>query len=74
MNLDKFLPYSTIKKSVLHLQDSPFVYIFQDEYEFFNPILYSENDTLFPIANSKKNGIIHTKTGIIKFNTGDDRL
>ena len=44
VNLDKFLPYSTIKKTVLDLQDSPFIYIFQDEYKFFNPIVYSENN------------------------------
>jgi len=45
VNLDKFLPYSTIKRTVLDLQDSEaFVYIFQDEYQFFNPIVYSEND------------------------------
>jgi len=43
VNLDKFLPYSTIKQSVLDLQNSsPFAYRFQDEYKFFNPILYSE--------------------------------
>jgi len=53
VNLRKFLPNSTIKKSVLDLEDSPFAYIFQDEYTFFDPILYSESNYKTCTINDK---------------------
>jgi hypothetical protein len=55
VNLEKFLPYSTIKTSVLDLNDSLFAYIFQDEYKSFNPILYSQNNYKTCNINDDKN-------------------
>jgi len=54
VNLEKFLPYSTIKKTVLDVQDSPFVYIFQNEYKSFNPIVFSENNYKICTINDQK--------------------
>jgi len=58
VNLEKFLPYSRIQKDVLDLQNSPltFAYFFQNEYKFFNPILYqSKNNYTTCIMNDKYN-------------------
>jgi len=45
LSIEKFLPESTVKRTVIDLQKSYFAYIFQNEFSSFNPIIgYSEQN------------------------------
>jgi hypothetical protein len=58
--LEKFLPYSTIKKTAIDMQDSYFVHIFQNEYSFFNPILHETSK--IALTDDFLRVILHSRT------------
>jgi len=40
VSIEKFLPNSTVKRTVLDLQKTYFAYIFQNEFSFYNPFIF----------------------------------